>query len=155
MSLEIKPITPCNNCGGTNVVRQKGSNDIACSKCGEVLARYITGYPADEQPMRVTITTTKVSDDCTVSVEVAKRESILLEAERIVNGDRNTDYGDSSENLRRICEIAKAIGVNISSVDFCKVMIAAKLARHMNRSKRDNLTDCCGYLELMAREENL
>lgn len=81
------------------------------------------------------------------------RESILIEAERIVGGDRQADYGDSNENLRRIAAISTAIGQPIDERGVCLVMMAVKLGRHQHRPKRDNLTDLCGYAELISRVE--
>lgn len=78
-------------------------------------------------------------------------ESVLLEAHRIVNGDRDTDYGDSNSNLTNIATIASAIGQPIDAVGVAKVMIAVKLAREGYRHKRDNLVDLCGYAELLDR----
>ena len=79
--------------------------------------------------------------------------SVLLEAEDIVNGSRDADYGDSHENLRRIAAIATAIGHPIDERGVCLVMMAVKLGRHLHKHKRDNLVDLCGYAEMMAREE--
>ena len=92
-------------------------------------------------------------DESTYRNANPERESILMEAERIVNGSRNNDYGDSNENIRRIVSIANAMGVDIDSVDFCKVMIAVKLGRLMHRYKRDSVADLAGYAELWSRLE--
>jgi len=80
-------------------------------------------------------------------------ESILLEAEAIVNGKRATDYGDSNENLRNIAAIATLLGQPIDGKGVCRVMMAVKLAREKFNHKRDNLVDLAGYAELLNRWE--
>lgn len=82
-----------------------------------------------------------------------KPESILIEAETIVNGKRATDYGNSNENLRDIAEIATLLGQPIDGKGVCRVMMAVKLAREKFNHKRDNLVDLCGYAELLNRWE--
>ncbi len=79
-------------------------------------------------------------------------ESILSEAERIVNGERQADYSDPVENFKHIAEIASAImGKDITAEECCIVMIAVKLARENYRHKRDNLVDLAGYAEILNR----
>ena len=80
-------------------------------------------------------------------------ESILLEAEAIVNGKRATDYGDSNENLRNIAAIAALLGQHLDGKGVCRVMMAVKLARVKLNHKRDNLVDLAGYAELLNRWE--
>ena len=82
----------------------------------------------------------------------SETESILSEAERIVNGDRQADYSDPVANFKRIAEIASAImAKDITAEECCIVMIAVKLARENFRHKRDNLVDLAGYVEILHR----
>ena len=79
-------------------------------------------------------------------------ESILSEAERIVNGDRQADYSDPVANFKHISAIASAImAKGITAEECCIVMIAVKLARENYRHKRDNLVDFAGYVEILNR----
>ena len=81
-----------------------------------------------------------------------KDESILSEAERIVNGDRQADYSDPVENFKHIADIASAISKeNLSPTTCAIVMIAVKLARENYKHKRDNLVDLAGYVEILSR----
>ena len=81
-----------------------------------------------------------------------KTESILSEAERIVNGDRQADYSDPVANFNRIAYIASAImAKDITAEECCIVMIAVKLARENYKHKRDNLVDLAGYVEILHR----
>lgn len=84
--------------------------------------------------------------------EPPKQKSILQEADRIVNGDRQADYSDPVENFKHIAAIASAIlKKNLAPTDCAIVMIAVKLARESYRHKRDNLVDLAGYTEILHR----
>lgn len=73
-------------------------------------------------------------------------ESILEEAQRIVRGERQTDYADPVINFKRISDIASAVrGKDLDMLDCVTVQIATKLARQQNKHKRDNLVDLAGY----------
>ena len=77
-------------------------------------------------------------------------KSILAEAEEIVNGSRQSDYGDARESFSRIATIASVMtGKELSPEDCCAVMMAVKLVRESFNHKRDNLVDLCGYAHIM------
>ena len=79
-------------------------------------------------------------------------ESILSEAERIVNGERQADYSDPVENFKHISDIASAISKeNLSPTTCAIVMIAVTLARESYKHKRDSLVDLAGYVEILNR----
>ena len=79
-------------------------------------------------------------------------ESILSEAESIVNGDRQADYSDPVANFKHIPAIASSISKdNLSPTTCAIVMIAVKLARENYKHKRDNLVDLAGYVEILNR----
>lgn len=81
-----------------------------------------------------------------------ENKSILSEAEDIVNGSRQSDYGDANESFSRIATIASVMtGKELSPEDCCAVMMAVKLVRESFNHKRDNLVDLCGYAELLNR----
>ena len=82
----------------------------------------------------------------------SETESILYEAERIVNGERQADYSDPVENFKHISSIASSISKeNLSPTTCAIVMIAVKLARENYKHKRDNLVDLAGYVEILNR----
>ena len=82
----------------------------------------------------------------------SETESILSEAERIVNGDRQADYSDPVANFKHISAIASSISKeNLSPTTCAIVMIAVKLARENYKHKRDNLVDFAGYVEILNR----
>lgn len=77
-------------------------------------------------------------------------KSILAEAEDIVNGSRQSDYGDANESFSRIATIASVMtGKDLSPEDCCAVMMAVKLVRESFNHKRDNLVDLCGYANIL------
>ena len=82
-----------------------------------------------------------------------ENKSILSEAEEIVNGSRQSDYGDAANNFHRIANIVNSMypQLNINAQQCCAVLMAVKLIREGFRHKRDNLVDLCGYAELMNR----
>jgi len=77
-------------------------------------------------------------------------KSILAEAAEIRAGSRNSDYGDAVANFKTIAEIASAIsGQHLTPEACCYVHLATKLARERFKHKRDNLTDLCGYADIL------
>lgn len=77
-------------------------------------------------------------------------KSILSEAEEIVNGSRQSDYGDAKESFSRVATIASVMtGKELAPEDCCAVLMAVKLVRESFKHKRDNLVDLCGYAELL------
>jgi hypothetical protein len=79
-------------------------------------------------------------------------ESIAEEAQRLVNGPRQADYGDPKENFERWQAICKtAFGIDVSTKELVNIMKAGKLARNLQRPKRDNNVDYIGYSLLDER----
>jgi hypothetical protein len=79
------------------------------------------------------------------------RTSILQEAHALVFGDRRAEYGHPRDDYQRTVAIFKALtGHDLTAAEGVLFMHCAKLSREMNRHKRDNLRDACGYLECLA-----
>ena len=81
-------------------------------------------------------------------------ETILLEAQRLVHGDRGADYGHPYHDYAATVALWRAMiqrryGVDVPlTPDFgCLMMVAVKLSREAGKPKRDNRTDGAGYLE--------
>lgn len=93
--------------------------------------------------------------------------TIFEDAESIVNGDRQTDYGDPGDNHERTALLWNAylaakfmvgtrdgvdkgelprIGVFLDKEDVCWLNVLQKIARQCNAKKRDNLVDSVGYI---------
>lgn len=75
-------------------------------------------------------------------------ETILEEANRLVNGPRQKSYGHPSEDFARTGRMWGAIlgipDVAPSKVALC--MVGLKLSREVHQPKRDNRVDACGYM---------
>jgi hypothetical protein len=79
-------------------------------------------------------------------------DSILEEAQDILEGDRESDYGDPVANFNRISDIASSILNETITPEQCVVvMMAVKLSREQYRHKRDNLVDLVAYTEIYNR----
>lgn len=79
-----------------------------------------------------------------------KSKSILTEAETIINGERDVDYGDPTESFEKIAQIASLLtNKDLDAYTCCAVMMSVKLTRQSFKHKRDNLVDLAGYAEIM------
>lgn len=80
--------------------------------------------------------------------------TIFEEAEQIVNGARQEQYGSAERSLDRIGQMWGAIlGAVVDGRQVALCMAALKLARESHQPKRDNLVDACGYLRLAELRE--
>jgi hypothetical protein len=76
------------------------------------------------------------------------------ECERLVNSDRQADYGDPCSNLLRFAGVASTIlNIQLSAKDIALIFVAVKLCREGANHKRDNLLDMACYAELIDRLE--
>lgn len=79
----------------------------------------------------------------------AATESVLEEAQRLVHGPRGADYGHPIDDYTRTGRMWGAI-LGIPDIDprvCCLMMVAVKISREVNASKRDNRVDMAGYAE--------
>lgn len=83
---------------------------------------------------------------------VSDKSSILKEAFDLVNGDRQSQYGDPIKNWTETAEIASALtGIKLTAKTCVLVLIATKLARERFKHKHDTVVDIAGYLEIYNR----
>lgn len=77
-------------------------------------------------------------------------ESILQEAERLINGEKRTDYGPVQESFQRIADGWSMIlnGYNVTPKQIALCMIWLKISRELEKDKRDNWVDMAGYAGL-------
>lgn len=72
--------------------------------------------------------------------------NVLLEAQKIVNGKRQEDYGDRKQSFARIAKLwSSYLNIDVSSQDVVNMMILLKVSRAKTSFKRDNLIDIAGY----------
>ena len=96
----------------------------------------------------------KASGSLEVDLQIAKsiKNSLLLQADKVVNGDRNEQYGDAKQAFNEYSEILKTtFNISLSPEEICKVMMAIKLGRLKYKFKEDSLLDLMGYSEILNR----
>jgi hypothetical protein len=83
-----------------------------------------------------------------------ERQSVLTEAQGLVHGDRNGDYGHPLDDWSRTAAMVSAmlghkLREPLTAEDSVMFMVCVKLSREVNRPKRDNRTDGAGYFECL------
>ena len=76
------------------------------------------------------------------------RVEALREAARLINSERNVQYGPPSENFDRIARLWSVIlGVDVTMEDVSMCMVALKMARYASKSgyQPDTWIDIAGY----------
>lgn len=83
--------------------------------------------------------------------------NILQEADTLVHGARNDDYGHPLDDFSKTAKIWSAIlGIDVTPEQVALCMVGVKISRQCNRPKRDNLVDGAGYfatLEMVLAEK--
>ncbi len=78
--------------------------------------------------------------------------SILIEAEKVINGPRKETYGNPlimCENIAKLWEPILGTKVSPEKVSLC--MVQLKIAREVYKHQKDNLIDMCGYIGILER----
>lgn len=74
-------------------------------------------------------------------------ETIGEEAQRLVGGDRNLQYGSAYDDFTQIGKVwSGLLGVDIGPAQVALAMAGLKLAREAYKPKRDSRVDAIGYL---------
>jgi len=85
-----------------------------------------------------------------------KSPSILQEAETIINGSRQKDYGEAGKSFDDYATVwSLLLKTSVSSQQVALCMIAIKLLRESNKPQRDNRVDLCGYTALLNQLETV
>jgi hypothetical protein len=93
--------------------------------------------------------------------EIPVRAQVLQEAERLITGDRNKQYGPPALNFNRIAAYwNQYLSDNpppVKGSDVAMMMVLVKIAREAHGHKDDSTVDAAGYLglyeELRQEEE--
>lgn len=81
-------------------------------------------------------------------------ETWVEEAQRIVGGCRQEDYGDAEDMTAKIAAVwSQYLGVEVTPRQFCMLMVLLKVMRDSHKAKRDNPVDIHGYLILLEKNE--
>lgn len=80
-------------------------------------------------------------------------EAILKNAQQVVTGERQENYGNAEDSFERIAGMWNAMGMTINGrkigmADVALAMITLKIARFAGVPKIDNYVDICGYAAL-------
>jgi len=79
-----------------------------------------------------------------------KNETVLQEAERIINGDRRDDYGSAEESFEQIASLwSVVLGQEVTGEQVALCMMMLKISRYLHGSQRDSVVDLCGYAGLL------
>lgn len=74
------------------------------------------------------------------------KPSAMDEATKVVNGDRQEDYGDAKESFERIASLwSPLLGTPVTAKQVALCMIALKLSRATTSDKHDTVVDIIGY----------
>lgn len=95
-------------------------------------------------------------DDLVNGDPETKAETVLEEAQRLVNGDRGANYGHPFDDFGRTAAmvtglLGKRLVAPLTPEDIAKIMICVKLSRECNKPARDNRTDIAGYVECLDK----
>jgi len=112
--------------------------------------------PMLHPPLSVVELKTETVNPLTPSNEL-HAESVLDEAKRLTDGNRQADYGHPRDDFARTAAMWNGIlaaklrdGATITAMDVPLCLVAVKLARQAHRHKRDNLVDIAGYARTAA-----
>jgi len=79
-------------------------------------------------------------------------DCILMEASKLIDGDRRDDYGPIEESSKKIAAMWSIIlDHEVTPEEVCLCMIGFKMVREMHKHKRDNRVDIGGYAKLLDR----
>lgn len=77
-------------------------------------------------------------------------ETICAEADRLVSGERSSDYGHPLDNYTAIAGAAGALELDVSIPEHAALfMVLTKISREVHRPKRDNRVDMAGYAKVV------
>lgn len=77
-------------------------------------------------------------------------ETVCGEADRLVSGDRGSSYGHPLDDFAKTAAIwATILGREVTEEQVALCMIGVKISRELNKEKRDNKVDICGYTKCL------
>lgn len=107
-----------------------------------------TGYSAPQEQPAYTPPQQEAEPQLPPPGEAPLRVEALRDAARLINGDRNTNYGNPIDNFDRISKIWSVIlGIEVTAEDVAMCMAGLKMARYASKSgfQPDTWIDIAGY----------
>ena len=80
-----------------------------------------------------------------------RRDTVLEEAGKLINGDRRQQYGDDTFKAMAVM-LSGYLGIKIEPYQAAEIMVLVKLSRNRHKPKLDSFVDGAGYLALAAEE---
>jgi hypothetical protein len=82
------------------------------------------------------------------------KESVCQEADRLVSGERQNDYGHPLDNFNKVAGLFSAflgdkLKEPVTADEAGLLLVLLKVAREGNAPKRDNLVDIAGYAKVV------
>lgn len=106
-----------------------------------------------EHELGYTVRGVRIEDDANETTETE-----LEEAQRILYGPRQANYGPPEQDFARTAKIWTGIlmlklqkGVEIAPEDVALCMMGVKMSREAHKAARDNRTDMIGYAACLCR----
>ncbi len=76
--------------------------------------------------------------------------NILDDADKLTSKDRREDYGDALDCCQKIADMWSVIANKVITAEQVSLMmIALKIVRELQSSKRDNIVDIAGYARVL------
>lgn len=91
----------------------------------------------------------EASNLAAIDVLLAPTETICQEADRLVDGSRQADYGHPLDNYTHLANVLNATWkTTLTPEQVALGMIQVKIVRELNKPKRDNRVDISGYAKV-------
>ena len=85
-----------------------------------------------------------------IKAAIPDHESVTAEADRIVGGERGADYGRPIDDFSKTAVLwGPILNIEVTPEQVALCMAQVKVSRQLNRHKRDNLVDLCGYAKCL------
>lgn len=85
-------------------------------------------------------------------------ESVIAEAERIINGPRQSNYGHPLDDFTKTAAFWSTLltarhgaPVTVTAEDVALMMVLLKVSRELHHHNRDNLVDVAGYIGTLEK----
>ena len=137
-----------------------GDRHISCPNCQTVWTDLSLGRHRCSCGVGFTVKNSSSDGPIGVGIDISgMRGSVLIEAHKTINGERQDVYGSPEDSFKLIADywttylrstIEKDKRSYFTPSDVAMMMTLFKIAREANQHKRDNCIDAVGYLGIYA-----